>query len=312
MQYKTLGKTGAAVSVIGFGASPLGGVFGVVDPEEGRQAVDFAVDQGVNFFDVSPYYGRTLAEERLGQFLAGKRHKIFLATKCGRYDAGSFDFSAKRTITSIDESLMRLQTDYVDLLQAHDIEFADVRQVVEETIPTLLDIQRQGKARFIGITSYQLRLMARIAAETSIDTVLSYCRYNLLVDDMDTFLTPIVKQRRRGLINASPLHMGILAGTPVPAWHPAPGKVKDAGVRVAQLCREHGFNPCQVALRFCLDHSYAASTLIGMSTRRQVEGNLGALTLQVGPALLEEIRRTVGPVKNAVWQSGRPENADYR
>src|SRR4051812_43243328 len=125
MQYKNLGNTGVSLSVLGFGASPLGDVFRVTDPKETEVAVHLAIDQGINFFDVSPYYGHTLAEERLGQALSGKRDRVFLATKCGRYGADAFDFSARRMEASIDESLARLRTDHVDLLQAHDVEFGD-------------------------------------------------------------------------------------------------------------------------------------------------------------------------------------------
>jgi L-galactose dehydrogenase len=125
MEFKKLGTTELEVSILGFGASPLGDVFGNTDPAEGKRAVHLAIDGGINFFDVSPYYGLTLAEERLGNALAGYRDKILLATKCGRYGADRFDFSAARVTTSINESLARLRTDYVDLLQAHDVEFED-------------------------------------------------------------------------------------------------------------------------------------------------------------------------------------------
>ena len=93
MRYKTLGQTGLSVSIIGFGASPLGDVFGVVTPEQGRAAVHHAIDQGINLFDVSPYYGLTLAEERLGAALKGRRDEVVLATKCvrGLTEEQSFD-----------------------------------------------------------------------------------------------------------------------------------------------------------------------------------------------------------------------------
>jgi len=87
MHYRRLGKTDLDLSVIGFGASPLGGVFGPSDAEEGTRAVQLAISEGVNFFDVSPYYGLTLAEERLGQALMGRREKVILATKCGGTDS---------------------------------------------------------------------------------------------------------------------------------------------------------------------------------------------------------------------------------
>src|SRR5437660_9103893 len=118
MVYRTLGKTDLSVSQIGFGASPLGDVFGQTDFAEGIRAVRRALDLGINFFDVSPFYGSTLAEERLGKALAGVRGRAVLATKCGRYGHDCFDFSSVRIKRSVEESLSRLQTDYLDLLQA--------------------------------------------------------------------------------------------------------------------------------------------------------------------------------------------------
>src|ERR1700744_5236909 len=112
MEYRKLGKTDLNLSLVGFGGAALGGVFGNLDLEEGTRAVHLAVDRGINFFDTSPYYGITLAETRLGAALVGRRKRIILATKCGRYGMDEFDFSAKRVVASIDESLRRLQTDY--------------------------------------------------------------------------------------------------------------------------------------------------------------------------------------------------------
>ena len=311
MQYRLLGRTGLRVSIIGFGASPFGNVFQSVELAQCQQAVDAAIEGGINFFDVSPYYGHTLAEERLGETLYGKRDSVYLATKCGRYGAADFDFSKKRLLKSIDESLQRLKTDYVDLLQAHDIEFGNARQIIEETIPALLEIKAKGKARFVGITGYQLRMLAKLAADDRVDTVLSYCRSNLLVEDMDTLLLPTVEQLHLGLINASPLHMGLLAPSQPPAWHPAPDKMRQAARAIVALCEQHGVSASQVALQRCLQHPYAATTLVGMSTADQVHSNLHALQLELDPALSQKIEALAEPVKNVVWPSGLPENADY-
>jgi L-galactose dehydrogenase len=109
MEYRALGQTGLQISRIGFGASPLGDVFGATDPNLGKLAVHLAIDNGISFFDVSSYYGLTLAEERLGEALVGKRHKIILATKWGRYGADQFDFSAQPIVASVEESLRRLK-----------------------------------------------------------------------------------------------------------------------------------------------------------------------------------------------------------
>ena len=163
MRYRRLGQTDLNISVVGFGASPLGGVFGPTDEQEGTRAVHLAIDRGINFFDVSPYYGLTLAEERLGLALAGHRNEVVVATKCGRYGREDFDFSAKRIRLSVEESLRRLRTDYVDLLLAHDVEFGDIDVVVEETIPTMRRLQEEGKTRCVGISGYPLSVLMTIA-----------------------------------------------------------------------------------------------------------------------------------------------------
>jgi L-galactose dehydrogenase len=224
-----LGRTPLRVSMLGFGSSPLGNVFQQTDPAEADATVSLALGRGINFFDVSPFYGGTLAEQRLGEALKGHfaehRDKIVLATKCGRYGAETFDFSAARTFASIDESLIRLNTSYVDLLQVHDVEFGDIEQIIHETIPALRIIQQSGKARYIGITGYSLPPLIKIAEQAPVDTILTYCRHNLMVTDMDEVLVPFARQHGVGLINASALHMGLLTDHTVPAWHPAPPEV---------------------------------------------------------------------------------------
>ena len=305
-----MGATGLSISEIGFGASPLGNEFRETDPAEGVRAVHAAIDRGINFFDVSPYYGRTLAEERLGVALEGKRDQVILATKCGRYDVASFDFSAARLRASIDESLRRLRTDYIDLWQAHDVEFVHRRQIIEEAIPAMREIQKQGKVRFLGITGLQLKVLRSIAGQAPVDTVLSYCRYNLLFNDLDEILTGFVRERGMGLINASPLHMGILTERGAPAWHPAAPEVKEAGGRITRVCESHGFKVGDVALRYCLDHPYAATTLVGMSTVAHVERNIGAVDCRPPQALLAEIEAIAAPVMNRRWPTGLAENQD--
>ena len=305
MRFRRLGQTDLNVSAIGFGASPLGDVFGVTEPAEGVRAVHRAIDQGINFFDVSPYYGHTLAESRLGAALAGRRNEVILATKCGRYDTDEFDFSAKRTIAEVDASLARLRTDYVDLLQVHDVEFGEVEQIITETLPTLRSLQEAGKARYIGITGYSLKTLSRIAESTDVDSVLSYCRYNLMVRDMDEELTPLARKRSIGLINASPLHMGILSSNEVSEWHPAPTAVRAAGRIATEICASYGLRLPEVALRFCIGHDYVATTLVGMSTVEEVERNLKALEPSDDAAAIQEVVAAIGSNFNYVWPSGK-------
>jgi len=308
MEYRQLGETDLRISVLGFGASPLGDVFRKTTPEERNGAVHLAVDRGINFFDVSPYYGITLAEARLGEALEGRREKVVLATKCGRYGGSEFDFSAATITAGVEDSLKRLRTDYVDLLQAHDVEFGQVSQIVEETLPAMRRLQEQGKARYIGITGYSLKNLMEIAGKVKVDSILSYCRYNLLITDLDAALVPFAKKHGIGVINASPLHMGIITERGAPEWHPAPQAVRDAGQQIVALCKARGVDASEVALKFCLEYAGAASTLVGLSSREHVERNLKALEMKVEPELLREIAEAVTSVKDFVWPSGLAEN----
>ncbi len=306
--YRPLGQTGLNVSMIGFGASPLGNVFGSVRLDEGNDAVQYAIEQGINYFDVSPYYGTTLAEERLGAALAGRRHEVVLATKCGRYGVDHFDFSPETITREFDLSLQRLRTDHVDLLQVHDVEFGSMDQILGETLPAMRRLQQQGKARFIGITGYWPALLARMAETVPVDTVLNYCHFNLLMSDMDDELAPAARRHGWGLVNASPLHMGLLGGAEVPAWHPASPHVRRVAAEVVALCRQHTLSPATVALHACLDHDAIASTLIGLSSVSQVNEALNAVDSQPPAELMTAIRALVVPIMNTVWTSGLAEN----
>jgi L-galactose dehydrogenase len=308
LERRQLGQTALRVSIVGFGASPLGNVFRQTDPKEGAAAVHAAIDYGINYFDVSPYYGITVAESRLGEALSGRRHEVVLATKCGRYAADEFDFSEDRITAGLEASLRRLQTDYVDLLQAHDVEFGEARLIIDETIPALRKLQKQGKARYIGITGYSLANLIAIAEDAEVDTILTYCRYNLLISDMEDSLIPFAQMRGIGVINASALHMGILTARGAPDWHPAPPEVRRVGRQVVEFCHDHGVDASELALRYCFDNPNVASTLVGMSTPHHVEQNLNAMRLQYDPVLLAQIQEIVAPVHNYRWGSGLVEN----
>ena len=308
MEYRRLGKTDMDVSVLGFGASPLGSVFDVADEVEGKKAVHYAIDHGINYFDVAPMYGTTLAETRLGKALKGKRNKIFLATKCCRYGNDVLDFSYNRVMKSIDESLERLQTDYVDLLQVHDIEFGTMKQVLEEAIPAALKVKEMGKARYIGITGLPVRYLAKIARQVDVDTVLSWAHYNLVEDEINDELVPLSKERGFGLINASPLLQRLLSDSPIPAWHRSPQAVKVMQPRLLELCREYGVNLGDVANRFALDHPDINTTIVGMSKMKNIERNIRVLDFKIPDGLLERIEKMVKPVKNMMWFEGNPEN----
>ncbi|MEN2281621.1 aldo/keto reductase [Algoriphagus sp. SE2] len=308
MKYRRLGKTNLDVSILGFGASPLGNVFDECTLEEAKRTVHYALDHGVNFFDVSPFYGLTLAEERLGKALEGKRKDIILATKCGRYDLQEFDFSKERIFKSIDESLSRLKTDYVDLFQLHDIEFVDKKQIIEEAIPAIEEIKKSGKARFIGITGLPVRYLAQIAREVELDTVLSWAHYNLLEDEINDELVPLSKEKGFGLMNAAPLMQRILSDAPIPEWHRSPDEVKAMQPILLDMCKNHGVQLSDVALRYAMDHPDISTTIVGMNKPEIIKQNVKAVDFEIPASLLQGITSLLAPVKNKMWFEGKPEN----
>lgn len=313
MRYRKLGATGLSVSVLGFGASPLGNEFATIDAAEGARGVAYAIDQGINYFDVAPYYGRTLAEARLGEALQGRRHEVVLATKAGRYDKQietGFDFSASRIARSIEESLARLRTDYVDVYQLHDIEYGHKEQILDEALPAMLRLKEQGKVRFVGITGYPVHFLREVAAQAPVDTVLSYCRYDLLDTSLERVLAPLAIERQIGLISASPLHMRLLTNDGAPDWHPAPRRVRQAAAEAALLCRRHGADIADLALQFALAQPAIATTLVGMSRIEHVRRNATQVGTSPDPDLLRAVRAVLAPATGIVWKEGRPENDD--
>jgi L-galactose dehydrogenase len=308
MDYRILGKTGLKVSALSFGASSLGGVFRPADEAEGIRAVHVALDLGVNLIDVSPYYGLTKAETVLGKALKGiSRDRYYLATKVGRYGDDLFDFSAKRVNASVDESLARLNVDYVDIIQCHDIEFGDLDQVVNETLPALRKLQEGGKAHFVGVTGLPLKIFRYVLERAELDTILSYCHYSLNDTALDA-LMPDLKAKQVGMINASPLSMGLLSDRGAPDWHPASAEIKAACARAAAFCRERGTNLSKLAVQFSVAHPDLATTLVGTASPENMAKNVRWVEEPMDLDLLVQITRTLEPIHNQTWPSGRPEN----
>jgi len=153
MRYRTLGRTGLKVSILSLGGSPLGSVFRPTDDFEAIKTVHPTIDLGINFIDVSPFYGATKAETVLGRALRDiPRDRYYLATKVGQSGRNDFDFSAARVRRSLDESCQRLGVDYIDLVQCHGIEFADLNQIVGETLPELVKLRQEGRIGHVVIT----------------------------------------------------------------------------------------------------------------------------------------------------------------
>lgn len=308
MDYRTLGKTGLKVSALSFGASSLGGVFKAVDEATAIRTVHTALDLGINFIDVSPFYGYTKAETVLGKALKGiPRDHYYLATKVGRYGDDVFDFSSERTKVSVDESLRRMGVDYVDIIQSHDNEYGDLDQVVSDTIPALRQIREQGKARFVGVTGYPLKIFRTILSRAELDTILSYNHYSLNDTTLGT-LVPWLNEKHIGIINASPVSQGLLTNHELPAWHPAPPEVREACAAAAKYCRDQGSDIAKVAIQFSVSNPSIHTTLVGTADPANIEKDVRWIEEPIDNSLLANVQQILAPIKDVGWVLGRPEN----
>lgn len=309
MQYRNLGNTGLRVSILGYGAANLGGIYGPVDEAEAVRSVHLALDRGINLFDCSPYYGITRAEAVLGRALQDVPRDCYLmATKCGRYDADAFDFSPARIRRSLDESLQRLRTDHLDVFQLHDVEFGDLDRILDESVATLHELKRSGVVRCIGITGLPLAIFRRaLAAGAQLDVVLSYC-HNTLFDDTLLALASELAGRGIGVLCASPTGMGLLSPHGPPTWHPAPAVVREHCQRAVQHCLARGVNPATLSMQVATRDSRIASTFCGTASTVELDANLRAIEQPPDPTLLHEVRQILAPIRNQTWVQGRPEN----
>ena len=312
MDYRIFPHTGHKVSTLSFGASSLGGVFYETDDSRSKQAVFTAIDEGFNYIDVSPYYGITRAETVLGTALAElNRDDYLLSTKCGRYESDSFDFSAERVTKSIDESLARLQVDHVDFLFCHDIEFVQIEQIWEETLPALEKIRAAGKTRHIGISGLPLHIFKEVIAKAPemVDIILSYCRYSINDTGLADLL-PFLDQHKVDVVNASPTGMGLLTERGAPDWHPAPEPIKEACAKAVQHCQSKGADISKLAMQFACANERIPTTLFSSANPERIKSNARILDEPMDLELLAEVQEILAPVKNQTWASGLPQNND--
>ncbi|KAL6070663.1 D-arabinose 1-dehydrogenase [Balamuthia mandrillaris] len=296
MEYRRLGSTPFLVSIMSLGASALGNLYGgETNEEEAVQMVVKAVKSGINLIDVAPWYGFTKAESVLGKALQQiPREAYYLSSKVGRYRPEvlqMFDFSYERTVESVSESLARLHVDKLDIVIVHDIEFcADVNIIHNETIPALLHLRQQQKVDKIGISGYPLdrfiqfiqhyehsscSSQAEEAKKFQLDLVLSYCRC-ILSDTSLLDQLPFFKQHNIGVINASPIGMGLFTERGPPVWHPAKASLKAVAKEAVEECKKEGeeVKLPKLALYFTLSRSELTTTLVSCETVAQLQDNL--------------------------------------
>lgn len=297
------------VSPLSFGASSLGGVFRAIDEGKAIEAVYAAVEGGMNFIDVSPYYGHYKAETVLGKALKGiARDRYYLSTKVGRYGkdgVNTWDYSGRRAVESVYESMDRLNIDHIDLINVHDIEFADLRQVAQETLPALVELRDKGIVSHVGITDLQLENLEWVVSnvpEGTLESILNFCHLTLnddkLLDYLDFF-----ESKGIGVINASPLSMGLLSNRGVPDWHPAPKPLVEACRKAVEYCNEAGYPIEKLAIQYAVSNPRVATTLFSSANPENVRKNLEYVNEPIDMALAEKVKEIIGAQQRVSWKN---------
>lgn len=254
MDYNILGKTGLKVSRLSFGASSLGGVFRPVEEGDAVRAVHAALDCGINYFDVAPAYGGTLAETMLGKALKGvPRSRYFLSTKVGKYTNpdvygdDTLDYSRLRIRTSLEESSLRLGTDYFDIIHIHDIEYqgrTHTEWALTEGYAAVCELKKEGRIGAVSFGIYPMDLWKRLVCSIDFDAGLVHNHY-CLNDTQLLDLLPMAQQRAIGIINGSPFASGLLTDRAPASWHPASAEDVSIFRAAAEFCRNQSHHAVQ-------------------------------------------------------------------
>ncbi|MEZ4866233.1 MAG: aldo/keto reductase [Caldilineaceae bacterium] len=293
MEYRRMGRSGLKVSEICLGTMTFGHG---TDETEAKRIVDLAFAAGVNFFDTANTYGDSESEVLLGKALLGRRREAIVATKFfnpagpGPNDSG---MSRVHIMQAVEDSLRRLQMDYVDIYYIHHV---DTQTPLDEMLYALDDLVHQGKVRYIACSNYEAwRLMEAIWISDSKGLARFACyqpQYSLVVRDIEQEVIPVCELKGLGVVVWSPLAGGFLTGKYKPGERTAAGSRSEEGwaypqryfaanadVSLAELLNvaaEVGHTPAQVALRWVLEQPAITSAIIGARTVEQARDNFRA------------------------------------
>lgn len=310
METRRLGNTDMELTALSFGASSLGAEFRNINLDEALRTVHVAVERGMNFIDTSPYYGRGMSEVMLGQVLPElNRDSYYLGTKLGRYAPDHFDFSARRVAESVDISLERMKVDHLDIVLCHDLEFVDMSQIIDETLPALRKQVDQGKVRYIGVSGYPMKMFRYVMEHADIDVLLTYNHYTLQ-NDMALELVPICREKGVGLMNAAPFSARLLTSAPLPEWHKATDEVRAVAKQAADHCRAAGTDIAKLALQFSIANPDFATCVTGSANPKRVSQWMDWADEPMDATLVAEVQEILKPIHNWFYLEGRPENND--
>jgi aryl-alcohol dehydrogenase-like predicted oxidoreductase len=312
MEYRRMGRSGLKVSELCLGAMTFGHG---TEEAEAQRIVDLALEAGVNFFDTADGYGNGQSEVMLGKALKGRRRDVVVATKffnpmgSGPNDSG---MSRVHIMQAIEDSLGRLQMEYVDLYYIHHV---DVETPLEEMLRALDDLVHQGKVRYIACSNYEAwRLMEALWISESKNLARFECyqpQYSLVVRDIEQELIPLCEHKGLGVVVWSPLAGGFLSGKYQPGQRALAGtrseerwaypqrffapNADEILQALLEVAKELGRSPAQVAMRWVLEQPAITAAIIGARTAEHARDNLQAGSFRLESAALERLNRLSAP-----------------
>ncbi len=308
MEYRQLGRSGVPVSVIGIGGNQFGRA---VDEKGTADVIHRAIDRGINFIDTADMYTGTMSEQLLGKALAGKRDQVVLATKTGmRLGDGpeSMGLSRRRIMHSVEESLKRLNTDYIDLYYMHA---PDPKTPIDETLRALDDLMSSGKIRYAGFSNFAgwqtAEAMGVCERRGYQAPVVNQDLYNLIERDIEAELIPACEHYGLSIVPFSPLGSGFLTGK-YQRGEPVPEGVRGHGNQswqerrltdknftilevVEKFAAEHDRSVSDLAIAWLLGHKVVCSVIAGVTKPEQVESNAAAAEWALSEDDMAEIDR---------------------
>ncbi|WP_342361256.1 aldo/keto reductase [Terrarubrum flagellatum] len=307
MQFRTLGRSGLRVSVVGLGCNNFGAR---IDKESSRKVIDRAIEQGITLFDTADVYGeRGGSETVMGELLGDRRKQIVLATKfCSPMDdVGVKKGGSRRYImNAVEDSLKRLKTDWIDLYQIHQ---TDAETPIEETLRALDDLIHQGKVRYIGCSNHAAWRVVEAAWTAKTEHLNRFIsaqdEYSLLVRDIEKELAPALVQYGLGLLPYFPLASGLLTGK-YQRNKPLPSGTRLANTqrladryltdsnwpkveKLSDFAETSGKSMVEIAFAWLLSRPYVSSVIAGATKPEQIDANVKAAETVLTPEQVAEI-----------------------
>lgn len=307
MVTKQLGKNGPRITTIGFGAWAIGGPWqwgwGEVDDKESIEAINKAIDNGINWIDTAAVYGYGHSEKVVGEAIKEIREKVFLATKCGMINDGSGNAVINNDPENIrkecEESLKRLKTDYIDLYQIH---WPDENVEVERSWEMMVQLKDEGKVKYIGVCNFDVELIKRCMKIERVQSLQP--PYSMLRRNVENEILPYCLQNEIGVVVYSPMQAGLLTGKfdmnklAPDDWRRKGDSFREPNLskglkfvdKLKPIAESKNISVGNLAVGWVLSNNAVTSAIVGARNSKQVKENVIAADLKISESELDEIK----------------------